>query len=253
MISARSLLKDSIRVLYKNPLLFFYGLIYFLPVVVAVIASFLLAISAGTLSLITFSIPVIVSGIFGMLFGSFIALFFTAVSFFFIAVVSLAFTLYIQAILRGTHASVYRSLKKSFDICGSVIWVSPAYLLYYFISAMHPLMWVIAFTFFCYIPQLVADGETSLISTFKQSFWYVSATCFVIIKFIILLLSSWIALWAAMLFLAILGATFAFIPAMSFFFAACALIAAFGAFIFAITWYLIFLVGINKLYLVVRT
>ncbi len=132
MIHARKLLKYSFNFLLNNPLLLFYGFIYFLPVIIAIVGVILLTISIGTLSLITFSFPTIINTVFGVLFGSFLALFVMIIFFFAVVVLSLGFTIYIQEHLKKSSATVGDSIKRSLRICRKNLWVVPVYMLYFF-------------------------------------------------------------------------------------------------------------------------
>lgn len=250
MISARKLLEDSFKFLLNNPLLLFYGFIYLLPVVFAVVGVILLTISVGTISIITFNFPTVVSNVFGVLFGSFFTLFFMVFFFFVVAVLSLALTAYVQSHLKGHRASVRGSIKKSWAICSSILWVVPLYLTYYFLG--NSPLWLAAFVAFCYVPQLLVDGHTSLSEIIFLSWEYFKKTFWVLMRFLILISILLIALlFFAMLSLA-LATHLKSLPGASLFFSTIAMILFFGIFLFCIIGSIMIIIGINKLYLEVK-
>jgi len=247
MIGARKLLGDSFKFLLHNPLLFFYGFIYFLPVILAMVGVILLTISVGTLSLITFSFPTVVRTVFGVMFGSFFAIFFMVLFFFAVVVISLGLTAYVQSHLRGSHASVRASLKKSLAICSSIFWVVPLYLIYFFVS--NSPLWIFAFIAFCYVPQLLVDGHTSLTEVFSLSWDYFKKTFWVMMRFFVLIFLLVIGLLFAALFSLGLAALLIPFPGASLIFLLLAIVIFFGVFLFCILGSMIIIIGINKLYL----
>jgi len=247
MLGARKLLRDSFNFLLENPILFFYGFIYFLPVILAIVGVILLTISVGTLSLITLSFPTIVRTVFGVLFGSFFAIFFMAIFAFAVVVISLGFTIYIQAHLRGLHASVRASLKRSLTICSSIFWVVPVYLIYFFVR--NSPLWIVAFVIFCYIPQLLIDGHTSLTQVFRLSWDYFKKTFWVMVRFFLLIFFLVIGLLLTAIVLLSLAALFIPFPGASLFFSLLAIVIFFGIFLFCVMSSMIIIIGINKLYL----
>ncbi len=247
MIGARKLLSDSFNFLINNPLLFFYGFIYFLPVIVAIIGVLLLAISVGTLSLVTFSLPTIVSTVFGVVFGSFFAICLMVLFSFAVVVVSLGLTVYIQDLLKGSQATVGDSLKRALTICSSILWVVPVYLLCAFVS--NSPLWLVTFIAFCYVPQLLADGYTSLTEVFSLSWNYLKKTFWVMMRFFILIFLMVIGLlFAALLSLALAAFLIPF-PGASLVFSALAITIFFGLFLFCVMGSMIVIIGINKLYI----
>jgi hypothetical protein len=247
MIGARKLLKDSFHFLLHNPLLFFYGFIYFLPVIIAIIGILLLTISVGTLSLITFSFPTILKTVFGVLLGSVFAIFFIMFLLFAFIVISLGFTAYIQDLLRGSRASVRKSIKHAFTICSSVVWVVPVYLVYSFLY--NSPLFIVAVIAFWYVPQLLVDRETSFGETFSLSWHYFKKTFWVTIRFFILIIFFMAGLIMAALLSVGLAALFIPVPGASFIFALFAIVIFFILFLFSIMASMIITVGINKLYL----
>ncbi|MBY0110075.1 MAG: hypothetical protein K2X90_03125 [Candidatus Babeliaceae bacterium] len=250
MIGARRLLKYSFNFLLSNPLLLFYGFVYFLPVISAIIGVIILAISVGTLSLITFSFPIIVRTVLGVLFGSFFAIGLMILFFFIVILFSLSFTAYVQSNLRHGNSSIKSSFRKSLRICSSVFWVVPTYIVYFFVS--NSILWVFAFAVFCYVPQILLDGEISFTKSFSLSWQYFKKTWWVMARFfmLIILIAS-ILLLGALASLSLAAMLIPFISA-SIVFSVLALIIFFGLFLFCILGSMIIIIGTNKLYLEVK-
>ncbi len=250
MIGARELLRYSLNFLLSNPLLLFYGFIYFLPFIIAIIGVILLTISVGTLSLVAFSFPTILRTVLGILFGSFFAVGLMTLFFFIVALVSLAFTAYIQSHLKHLSSSLRASFRKSLRICSSVFWAVPTYMFYFFLS--NSFLWIFAFIAFCYIPQILLDGEVSFIRSFLLSWQYFKKTWWVMARFFMLIaLIAGILLFAALVLLGLAALLISF-TGLSIIFSLLAIVFFFGLFLFCILGSMIIIIGINKLYLEVK-
>jgi|GEM_PF-6709012 hypothetical protein len=254
MISARKLLKDSYYMLVQHPSLFFYGILYFLPSMISIISILFLALSVGSLSLIAFSFPSVVKMVAGVLFGSVGTLFLLAFIFFANVIISLGFTIYIESILQKTHVSMLVALKRSWNICFKVGWVVPTYMVYFFLLTTP--FWFLALIAYCYIHQLLIDGEASFSKCFSLSWRHFKQTFWVLVRFFILLVfATSFCFLVAIVFLMFLATLFSF--SVGAFLNSIALLS-FGIllyaclFLFWIPGFIIFRIGINKIYLEVK-
>lgn len=243
MIGARKLFAFSLNFLLKNPLLLFYNLLYFLPVILAFFGMFIVALSVGALSLVTFDFLHILNTVSSIIFGSLFALIVPLVIALPFTVVSLGFTIYIQMRMRSSHISMLNSLNRAWEICKNVWWVVPLHILYIFSGVV----WLGVFTTFLlfYTHQFLLDGETSFMNMLAESWKLLKKTFWVYIRLIIINIIFTGTIFSSAIICFILS----LIPFISFIFVFLGFFLSIIALLFCVINFIILKIGINKLYL----
>ncbi len=256
MIRARTLLKESYIFLFKYPSLIFYSFLYFLPTFIGLAAFILFLASVGSAAFIgawmmPFSLPGLVKIVSGVVVSSLVGIILTAFIFLGNCLISLGFTAYIQQILKDAEsASMWRSLKQAWSICTSVVWAVPVYCLYYLCTNTR--VWFIALIVFCYVHQLLLDGMTDVKACFEKSFKLFTQSWWVIMRLMILTIFLQICLGLSGFFTASLAF---FIPKtiVSIAILVMSSVLFLGVFVCWLSSILALKIGINKLYLAMKT
>lgn len=250
MISARKLLKDSCIFLLKHPSIFFYNIIYILPLLFIFGELILLFLCIGTLSILTLTWPDAIYRAALVALGSIGGTFLLIIIYLTTIILSLGLTFYIQTALRKGKTSIYGCIKKALNTCVKAPWFLPVYLIYSFFSQFDSPVWPFVVIALLYVHQQLFDEEYSFFECFAQSWRYFKRSWITLLKFLILLVMAPIAFIILMLFSASLSIVCAYsLPFVSWILSGLAIFLSISCFVFMVFEWIILRIAVNKLYL----